>query len=79
MIKVMKEPGNHLYPLPASLITCGPFEKPNIITLAGVSSLCSEPSIVGVGIRPSRHSHALGKESGEFAVNLPTADMTDSR
>ena len=75
MAKVAKKPGTYLYPLPASLITCGPVDKPNIITLAWVGTLCSEPPIIGVSIRPSRYSHKLVKESGEFAVNVPTAEM----
>ena len=75
MAKVSKKPGTYLYPLPASLITCGPVEKPNIITLAWVGILCSEPPIIGVSIRPSRYSYGLVKQSGEFAVNVPTAEM----
>ena len=75
MAKIAKTPGTYLYPLPPSLITCGPVDRPNIITLAWVGTLCSEPPIIGVSIRPSRYSHALVKESGEFAVNVPTAEM----
>ncbi len=75
MAKIAKKPGTHLYPLPVSLITCGPADRANIITLAWVGTLCSEPPIVGVSIRPSRHSHKLVKASGEFGVNVPTADM----
>ena len=75
MAKVSKKPGTYLYPLPPSLITCGPLDKPNIITLAWVGTLCSEPPIIGISIRPSRYSHRLVKESGEFAVNVPTAEM----
>ena len=75
MGKISKEPGTYLYPLPPSLITCGPPDKPNIITLAWVGTLCSEPPIIGVGVRPSRHSYGLVKQSGEFAVNIPTAEM----
>jgi flavin reductase (DIM6/NTAB) family NADH-FMN oxidoreductase RutF len=75
MAKIAKKPGTYLYPLPPVLITCGPLEKPNIITLAWVGTLCSEPPIVGVSIRPSRYSHTLVKEAGEFAVNVPTAEM----
>lgn len=75
MAKVSKKPGTYLYPLPPSLITCGPADKPNIITLAWVGTLCSEPPIIGVSIRPSRYSHGLVKQSGEFAVNIPTAEM----
>jgi flavin reductase (DIM6/NTAB) family NADH-FMN oxidoreductase RutF len=75
MAKITKKPGTYLYPLPASLITCGPPEKPNIITLAWVGTLCSEPPIIGISIRPSRYSHGLVKQSGEFAVNVPTVEM----
>jgi len=75
MAKVSKKPGNYLYPLPPSLITCGSPDKPNIITLAWVGTLCSEPPIIGISIRPSRYSHRLVKDSGEFAVNVPTAEM----
>ncbi|HEX7629205.1 MAG TPA: flavin reductase, partial [Candidatus Methylomirabilis sp.] len=75
MAKIAKAPGTYLYPLPPSLITCGPVDRPNIITLAWVGTLCSEPPIIGVSIRPSRYSHALVQESGEFAVNVPTAEM----
>ena len=75
MAKVTRNPGNYLYPVPPSLITCGPPDKPNIITLAWVGSLCSEPPIIGISIRPSRYSYGLVKQSGQFAVNVPTADM----
>ncbi|HEX7549392.1 MAG TPA: flavin reductase family protein [Candidatus Methylomirabilis sp.] len=75
MPKIAKKPGTYLYPLPPCLITCGPLARPNIITLAWVGTLCSEPPIIGVSIRPSRYSHALVQVSGEFAVNVPTAEM----
>jgi flavin reductase (DIM6/NTAB) family NADH-FMN oxidoreductase RutF len=75
MPKIPRKPGNYLYPLPPSLITCGPIQRPNIITLAWVGTLCSEPPILGVSIRPSRYSHGLVKQAGEFAVNIPTAEL----
>ena len=75
MAKITKKPGTYLYPLPPSLITCGPVDRANIITLAWVGTLCSEPPIIGVSIRPSRYSHKLVQEAGEFAVNVPTAEM----
>ena len=33
--------------------------------------------MIGVGIRPHRHSHPLMKCSGEFVVNIPTSDMAE--
>ena len=75
MAKTALKPGTYLYPVPVSLITCGPVEQPNIITLAWVGTVCSDPPIIGISIRPPRHSHELVKQSGEFAVNVPTAEM----
>jgi flavin reductase (DIM6/NTAB) family NADH-FMN oxidoreductase RutF len=50
-------------------------EKANIITLAWVGTVCSDPPAVGIGVRPERYSHHLIEESGEFVVNLPRADQ----
>lgn len=65
-----------LYPVPAALITCadGSGQK-NIITLAWVGTVCSEPPLVAIGVRPTRHSYKMIKDSGEFVVNLPRADQ----
>ena len=75
MAKVTKKPGTVLYPIPAVLVSCGTGERANIITLAWVGTLCSEPPLVGIGVRPSRHSHGLIKEVGEFVVNLPGVEQ----
>jgi len=75
MAKVTIKPGTYLYPVPAVMVTCGPLDKPNIITLAWVGTVCSNPPMVGISIRPSRYSHGLVRQHGEFAVNLPTADL----
>jgi flavin reductase (DIM6/NTAB) family NADH-FMN oxidoreductase RutF len=75
MAKVSIKPGTYLYPVPAVMVTCGPPDKPNIITLAWVGTVCSDPPMLSVSIRPSRYSSALVKQYGEFAVNLPSADL----
>ena len=75
MAKVTKKPGTVLYPIPAVLVSCGTGERANIITLAWVGTLCSEPPLVGIGVRPSRHSHGLIQEVGEFVVNLPGVEQ----
>jgi flavin reductase (DIM6/NTAB) family NADH-FMN oxidoreductase RutF len=80
-MKVIKPGSTDLYPVPAVLVTCGPplspggAERPNIITLAWVGTLCSDPPAVGIGVRPERFSHHLIEEVGEFVVNLPSADQ----
>lgn len=74
MPKVSKRPSTYLYPLPTVLVTCGN-NPPNIITIAWTGILSSGPPTLGIGVRPSRYSHGLIKESGEFVVNVPTAEQ----
>ncbi|MDY6878435.1 MAG: flavin reductase family protein [Chloroflexota bacterium] len=73
MTKSIKKPTTVLYPVPAVLVSCGTGQQANIITLAWVGTLCSEPPLVGIGVRPGRHSHGLIEEVGEFVINLPNA------
>lgn len=73
-MKIVKPGSTALYPVPAVLVSCG-LERPNIITLAWVGTVCSEPPSVGIGVRPERFSYNLIAESGEFVVNLPSADQ----
>ena len=75
MAKVIRKPTTALYPVPAVLVSCGVGERANIITLAWVGTLCSKPPLVGIGVRPSRYSHGLIKEAGEFVINLPNAEQ----
>lgn len=71
------KPGNMLYPLPAVMVSCQrPGEKPNIITLAWAGTICSDPAMVSVSIRPERHSYNIIKETKEFVINLTTKDLT---
>lgn len=49
--------------------------KPNIVTVAWVGTVCSEPPMVAIGLRPSRHSHQMIMETQEFGLNIPTSDQ----
>jgi flavin reductase (DIM6/NTAB) family NADH-FMN oxidoreductase RutF len=49
--------------------------KTNIITVAWAGTVCSDPAMVSISVRPSRWSHHIIKESGEFVVNLVTEDL----
>jgi flavin reductase (DIM6/NTAB) family NADH-FMN oxidoreductase RutF len=70
------EPSTFLAPVPAALVTCQDRGgRPNIITVAWTGVVCSDPPMVSISIRPSRYSHGIIKETGEFVVNLPTADI----
>ena len=75
MTKVTKKPTTVLYPVPAVMVSCGAGAEANIITLAWVGTLCSEPPLIGLGVRPNRHSYDLIRQGGEFVVNLPSVEQ----
>ena len=75
-MKIRKKPYTALFPCPVVLVTCVDSKgEPNIITLAWAGTVCSEPPAVGLGIRPSRYSHTIIKNSKEFVVNIPPARL----
>ncbi len=77
MSKQSWKPGNMLYPVPAVMVSCKrPGEKSNIITLAWAGTVCSEPPMVSISVRPERFSHDIIEETGEFVINLVTEDLT---
>ncbi len=65
-----------IYPLPAALISCGsdPGEY-NIITISWVGTICSDPPMCSISIRPSRHSYEIIKRTGEYVINLTTEKL----
>jgi flavin reductase (DIM6/NTAB) family NADH-FMN oxidoreductase RutF len=76
MSKVNLKPTTAMFPLPVMLITCvDAAGKPNIITLAWVGMVNSDPPMVSISIRPGRYSHGLVKASQEFVVNIPSEEM----
>lgn len=65
------KPGTLLAPVPAVMVSCARAgEGPNVITLAWVGTVCSDPPMCSISVRKERYSHALIKESGEFIINL---------
>ncbi len=62
-------------PLPAVMVTVGDMENSNIITVAWTGILSSDPPRTYISVRPSRHSHAMLKEKGEFVINLTTESL----
>lgn len=70
------KPGNMLYPLPAVMVSCArEGEKPNIITVAWAGTICTNPAMVSISVRKERYSYDIIKETGEFVINLTTADL----
>lgn len=65
-----------LNPTPVVLITSKNKEnKVNAFTVGWISTVCTKPPIIAVGIRPKRLSYEYIKESGECVINLPTRNM----
>ena len=64
-----------LNPEPPVLVSCGGLDKPNLITIGWTGTICTQPSMVSISVRPERYSHHLIKESGQFAINLPTEQL----
>ena len=77
MSKEFWKPGNMLYPVPAVMVSCkSGNEKANIITVAWAGTICSDPAMVSISVRPDRYSHHIILESREFVINLVTEKLT---
>ena len=65
-----------LYPVPAVLVTVADREgNSNIFTVAWAGTICTNPPMLSISVRPERHSYHMMKETGEFVVNLATESM----
>ncbi|MGL4738242.1 MAG: flavin reductase family protein [Cellulosilyticaceae bacterium] len=75
MSKQKWKAGNMIYPLPAVMVSCGTEENPNIVTVAWTGTVCTNPAMTYISLRPTRHSYDMIKESGVFVINLTTRDL----
>lgn len=67
------KPGNMLYPLPVVLVSVADREgNSNLFTVAWTGTICSDPPMVSVSVRPERYSYHMIDETGEFVINLTT-------
>lgn len=76
MAKVSWKPGTMIYPVPAALVTCG--DRPenwNLLTVAWLGTICTNPPMCYISVRPERHSYPLLKETMQFTINLTTVEM----
>lgn len=76
MAKEIWKPGNMLYPLPVVMVSLADTNgKYNIITIGWVGTVCTNPPMVSISVRPERYSYPILKETGEFVINLTTKDL----
>lgn len=68
--------GNMLYPLPAVMVSCANAAgEKDIVTVAWAGTVCTNPPMLSISLRPERHSYHIIRESGEFVVNLVTSRL----
>ena len=72
------KPGNMLNPTPVVMVSCGSTpDEFNIITIAWCGTLCSDPPLCYISVRPNRHSYPLLKERKEFVINLVSNELAE--
>ncbi len=70
------KPGNMLYPLPAVLVSVADKQgNRNVFTVAWTGTICSDPAMVSISVRPQRYSYHMIMETGEFVINLTTKEL----
>ena len=74
--RMLWKPGNMVYPVPAVMVTAAAREgKGNIITIAWTGTVCTNPPMAYISVRPERYSYGMLKETGEFVINLTTEKL----
>ena len=75
MEKIKFRGGALLAPTPPVMVSCGTVEDANIITVAWCGITNTVPPKTYISVRPSRHSHGIIKEHGEFVLNLTPSSL----
>lgn len=76
MSKITWKPGNMLYPLPVVMVSCADKSgNDNILTIAWAGTICSDPPMLSISVRPERYSFHMIEETGEFVVNLTMEEL----
>lgn len=76
MAKEIWKPGNMLYPLPVVMVSMA--DKAghyNIITIGWAGTICTNPPMVSISVRPERYSYPILRDTGEFVINLTTREL----
>jgi flavin reductase (DIM6/NTAB) family NADH-FMN oxidoreductase RutF len=76
MSKQTWKAGNMLYPLPAVMVSVTDGNgNDNIITVAWAGTVCTNPAMLSISVRPERYSYDMLRKTGEFVVNLTTEKL----
>lgn len=74
-MKQLWKPGTMIYPLPAVIVTCGDQHRSNMLTVAWTGTVCTNPAMCYISVRPERYSYELIAKQMEFTINLVTESM----
>ena len=76
MSKILWKPGTMIYPLPAVMVSCGSTpEEYNIVTISWTGTICTDPPMCYISVRPTRYSYGIIKKNGEYVINLTTKKL----
>ncbi|NLK24976.1 MAG: flavin reductase family protein [Euryarchaeota archaeon] len=65
-----------LPPGPVFLLATGEIEQ-NVSTIGMFNLFSIDPTIVGIGIKTSRHTYKLLEETGDFTLNVPDMSLVE--
>jgi len=76
MSKITWKPGTMIYPLPAVMVSCGSEAGEfNIITISWTGTICTDPPMCYISVRPGRHSYDIIRKNGGYVINLTTKEL----
>lgn len=76
MAKQVWKAGNMIYPLPAVMVSVADREgNSNILTVAWTGTVCTNPPMAYISVRPERYSYHMIEETKEFVINLTTEKL----
>ena len=67
-------PTDILFPVPAALVASGTLERPNLVTVAWIGMMGSDPPVLAISLKKSRHSLGIIRKEREFTVNIPSVN-----
>lgn len=75
-MKQVWKPGTMVYPAPAALVSCADRQgNTGLLTVAWTGTICTNPPMLYISVRPERYSYGLIMDSMEFTLNLTTEAM----
>lgn len=76
MGKITWKPGTMIYPLPAVMVSCGSKpEEYNILTISWTGTICTNPPMCYISVRPERYSYNIIRQNRDFVINLTTKEL----